>query len=161
MRTEDTDNLVMLVKHASQGNFPIYITTGSGSYSVQDIQGNLSPALHKYITIGHGFTGNDTVSNIHNHGKWNTINRLCGDASMHKHLDVFNSPDSSHDEIANAGISIFQFIYKAPHVDLHQTRFHLYSQHAKSGVIKPELLPPTRGAVTQHALRAYLQNQDG
>ena len=79
---------------------------------------------------------------------------------MHKHLDVFNNASSSHDEIANAGIAIFQFLYKAPHIDLHLTRYHMYSQHAKSGIIKPELLPPTKGAVTQHALRAYLQNQD-
>lgn len=150
----------MLVKHTSQINFPIYITTGTGSYCVQDMQGNLSPAQHKYITIGHGLTGNDTVSNIHNQGKWTSIDRLCSDASMHKHLDVFNAANSTHDEIANAGIAIFQFLYRAPHIDLHQTRYHMYSQHAKNGNIKPELLPPTKGAVTQHALRAYLQNQD-
>ena len=122
----------MLVKHTSQINFPIFITTDTGSYCVQDMQGNLSPAQLKYIIIGHGLTGNDTVSNIHNQGKWTSINRLCSDASMHKHQDVFNAANSTDDEIANAGTAIFQFLYRAPHIDLHKIRYHMYSQHAKN-----------------------------
>ena len=75
-------------------------------------------------------------------------------------MDVFNSPDSTLEEIANAGIAIFQFIYGAPHTDLNLTRFHIYSQSLKNGVIKPELLPPTKGAAIQHSFQAYLPIQD-
>ena len=37
---------------------------------------------------------------------------------MYRHLNVFNSPTSTNDEIINAGVVIFQFIYDAHDVDL-------------------------------------------
>ena len=57
-------------------------------------------------------------------------------------------------------LSIFQFIYNAPGVDLSQTRSDLFCKKAVAGVISLENLPPTRGSASQHSLRAYLQNQD-
>ena len=36
----------------------------------------------------------------------------------------------------------------------------MFSRKAVAGVIKPETLPPTQGAVAQHALHAYLQTPD-
>ena len=79
---------------------------------------------------------------------------------MYRHFDVFNSPTSTNDEIINAGVAIFQFIYNAPGVDLSQTRYDLFCKKAAAGVISPENLPPTRGSASQHSLWAYLQNQD-
>ena len=37
---------------------------------------------------------------------------------------------------------------------------HVLSRKAAAGIIKPETLPPTDGAATQHSLRAYLQTRD-
>ena len=79
---------------------------------------------------------------------------------MYKHLDVFNSTTSTNDEIINAGVAIFQFIYNAPDVDLSQTRYDLFCKKAAAGVISPDGLPLTRGSAAQHSLRAYSQNQD-
>ena len=150
----------MLVKHVRLNDFPVHITTAAGTYCIQEIQRKLTPIQLKYLTTVAAFTGNDTVSNIYNHGNCAIFNKLCADGSMFKHMDVLNSPDSTSEEICKAGIAIFQFIYNAPHTDLHLTRFHMYSQSAKNGVIKPELLPPTKGCAIQHSLRSYLQNQD-
>ncbi|KAJ8401136.1 hypothetical protein AAFF_G00387180 [Aldrovandia affinis] len=36
----------------------------------------------------------------------------------------------------------------------------MFSRKAAAGLIKPETLPPTEGAATQHSLRADLQTQD-
>ena len=43
---------------------------------------------------------------------------------------------------------------------LEEIRYNMFSRKAVAGVIKPETLPPTKGAVAQHALRAYLQTWD-
>ncbi len=40
------------------------------------------------------------------------------------------------------------------------TRYSMFSRKAAAGIIKPEILPPTDGAATQHSLRAYLQTRD-
>ena len=72
---------------------------------------------------------------------------------MYRHLDVFNSPSSTNDEIINAGVPIFQFIYNASYVDLFYTK-------AAAGVISPESLPQTRRSAGQHSLWADSQNQD-
>ena len=79
---------------------------------------------------------------------------------MYRHLNVFNSLTSTNDEIINAGVAIFQFIYDAHDVDLSQTRYDLLCKKAAAGVISPEYLPPTRGSAAQHSLWAYSQNQD-
>ena len=36
----------------------------------------------------------------------------------------------------------------------------MFLRKAAAGVIKPEVLPPTEGAATQHSLRVYLQTRD-
>ena len=59
--------------------------------------------------------------------------------------------------VMQAGIAIFQYIYHGPDTTLGEIHYHMFSRKAVAGVIKPETLPPTKGAVAQHALRAYLQ----
>ena len=73
---------------------------------------------------------------------------------MYRHLNVFNSLTSTNDEIINAGVAIFQFIYDAHDVDLSQTQYDLFCKKAAAGVISPEYLPPTRGSAAQHSLWA-------
>ena len=43
---------------------------------------------------------------------------------------------------------------------LGEIRYNMFPGKVAAGVIKPETLPPTKGAVAQHALRAYLQTRD-
>ena len=43
---------------------------------------------------------------------------------------------------------------------LGEIRYNMFSRKEVARVTKPETLPPTKGAVAQHALRAYLQTPD-
>ena len=59
-----------------------------------------------------------------------------------------------------AGITIFQNIYHGQDATLGEIRYNIFSKKAVAGGIKPETVPPTKGAVAQHALCSYLQIRD-
>ena len=145
----------MLVKHVSSLAHPVFVTTSTGNYHVQEIQRSLTHTQRENITICYAFTGCDTVSSIFGHGKYTLFKKLCETSTMYRHLNVFNSPTSTNDEIINTGVAIFQFIYNAHDVDLSQTQYDLFCKKAAAGVISPECLPPTRGSTAQHSLWAY------
>ena len=94
-------------------------------------------------------------------GKGTLFQNLC-DASpvVHKNLDLLLDPSSSNKSIFSAGRSSFQFIYGAPGLCLSEIRYNLYSKKAAAGILSPETLSPTDGALDEHSLRAYLQLQD-
>ena len=48
----------------------------------------------------------------------------------------------------------------SPSVSLSALRYTVYNKMCAKGVVRPERLPPTEGAVKQHSLRAYLQVRD-
>ena len=134
----------MLVKHVSSVAHPVFVTTSTGTYHMQEIQRRLTHTQREYITICHAFTGCYTVSSIFGHGKYTVFKKMCETPTMYRHFDVFNSPTSTNDEIINAGVAIFQFIYNAPGVDLSQTRYDLFCKKAAAGISSPENLPLTR-----------------
>ena len=106
VRTEDTDNMVMLVKHVTSLTHPVFVTTSTGNYQVQEIQRSLTHAQREYITICYAFTGCDTVSSIFGHGKYTLFKKLCETSTMYRHLNVFNSPTST-----NAKLSMLEWQY--------------------------------------------------
>ena len=75
-------------------------------------------------------------------------------------IDVFYDDKATKEHIVNAGIEIVQFIYKSQGIPLLTQRVTQYNKQSKTGVLRPESLPPTDGAAAQHSLRAYLQLQD-
>ena len=75
-------------------------------------------------------------------------------------MDIFLDAQADKDAVISSGISIFQYIYHAPGIALGAIRYSMFSRKAVVGLIKPETLPPTEGAATQHSLRTYLQTQD-
>ena len=72
-------------------------------------------------------------------------------------MNVFLDAKATNEAVIQAGIAIFQYIYHGPGTTLGEIRYNMFSRKAAAGVIKPETLPPTKGAVAQHALHAYLQ----
>ena len=62
--------------------------------------------------------------------------------------------------VIRSSISNFKYIYHASGSALAAFQYSMFSQKAAAGLIKPETLPPTEGAATQHSLRAYLQTRD-
>ena len=77
--------------------------------------------------------------------------RFCaGDIDEYMDMDIFLDTE----EVIQAGIAIFQYIYHGPDTTLGEICY-MFSRKVVAGVIKPETLPPTKGAAAQHALRAY------
>ena len=74
-------------------------------------------------------------------------------------MDIFLDTEATKEVVIQVGIAIFQYIYHGPDT-LGEIHYNMFSRKVAAGVIKPETLPPTKGAVAQHALRAYLQTRD-
>ena len=75
-------------------------------------------------------------------------------------MDIFLYVQATKDALIRASIAIFQYIYHAPGTVLGAIQYSIFSRKAAAGLIKPETLPPTGGAVAQHSLCAYLQTRD-
>ena len=75
-------------------------------------------------------------------------------------MDTFYNEKSTEGDIQQAGIDIFQHVYRCLGTALSTIRIHHFNRQSKAGVIRPEGLPPTDSAAAQHSLRAYLQLQD-
>ncbi|CAB4039507.1 Hypothetical predicted protein [Paramuricea clavata] len=159
VRAENADVLIMLLHHSSSTKYPLYLTTSNGSYDVKKIQEALSEKQRRYLLFCHAFTGCDTVSAIASHGKTTLFHMFCA-GDIDEHMDIFLDVQAKKDAVIEAGIAIFQYIYHAPCTNLGAIRYDMFSRKAAAGLIKPEALPPTRGAAAQHSLRAYLQIQD-
>ncbi|KAJ8389533.1 hypothetical protein AAFF_G00119230 [Aldrovandia affinis] len=96
---------------------------------------------------------------IGGHGKTTLFDRFCA-GDIDEHMDIFLDIHATKDVVIRAGIAIFQHIYHAPGTTLGAIRYNMFSRKAAAGLIKPETLPPTEGAATQHSLRADLQTRD-
>ena len=119
----------------------------------------LLPRQRRYILFCHSFTGCDTVSAIHGFSKEKLFERLCS-GTVDNLIEVFYDEQSTVVQIQNAGIKLFQYIYRAPETSLSSQRLHRYNKQSKVGVLRPENLPPTEGSAKQHSLRAYFQLRD-
>ena len=160
VRAEDADILILLVHHYdAQKHHSLTLTTSKGSYDIDEIVKTLSDQQKRYILMCHSFTGNDTVSSIYGFSKEKLFKKLCA-GDLDQQLDVFYNKNATKNEIEQAGIKIFQYIYNSKGLSLSTLRLHQYNKQAKVGVIRPESLAPTDGAAAQHSLRAFLQLQD-
>ena len=82
--------------------------------------------------------------------------RFCA-GDIDEYMDIFLDTEATKGAVIQAGIAIFQYIYHGPDTTLGESPYNMFSRKAVAGAIKPETLPPTKGAVAQHALCAYLQ----
>ena len=73
-------------------------------------------------------------------------------------MDIFLDMQATKNVVIGGGIAIFKYIYNARGTTLGEIRYNMFSHKAAAGLIKPEPLPPTEGAATQHSLRAYSPN---
>ena len=84
-----------------------------------------------------------------------TINNNNHPHHCHNNKHIFLDTKATKEAVIQAGIAIFQYIYYGPDTTLGEICYNMFSRKAVAGVIKPESLPPTKGAVAQHALLAY------
>ena len=160
VRAEDTDIMVMLVHHAT--NHTIFLTTAKNtSYDIGKMQEAVPERYRKYLIFLHSFSGCDTVSAIYGFSKPTLLSKLCKTDKAERAMDVFLNTRALKGDIIKAGCEVFKLMYHGNQPkDLEELRFDIFSKRATAGSIKPERLPPTTGAATQHILRAYLQTRD-
>ena len=159
---EDTDLLILLIHHVKVEHKHIVFTTRGGSYSIQSIQNSLSDLQRARILFIHSVSGCDTVSSIFRQGKVGMFTKLCQDtpALQDYVFSVLLSTESSKDDIIEAGLKLLQYIYGSMTTSLQDHRFSKYNKMTAKAGLRPEGLPPSSGAATQHILRAYLQYND-
>ena len=157
---EDADILIILIHHFDINiHKEIRILISKGHYSFNEIVNNLTPDEKLWILFCHSFSGCDTVSSIVGVSKEKFYQKICS-GQLRQIIHKFYCDATSNEDIGNAGVLIFQFIYNMPATSLSTQRLCRYNKQAKGGVIRPASLPSTNGSAIQHSLRAYLQIQD-
>ena len=157
---EDADILIILIHHFDINiHKEIRILTSKGYYSVNELVNNLTPDEKLWILFCHSFSGCGTVSSVFGVTKEKFYQKICS-GQLRQIIDKFYCDTTSIEDIGNAEILIFQFIYNMPATPLSIQRLCRYNKQAKGGVIRPVSLPPTNDSAIKHSLRAYLQIQD-
>ena len=160
VRVEDTDVVCLLIHHGYAAGKNLYLTTSEGSYDVKDLRTSMPEQELKVLLWSHSFTGCDTVSAIHGLGKVSTLKKMSNTKAPSRALEILTRVRVTKNEIVDAGLELFQFLYGNPGTPLDQQRYEKYNTLTAKKAFKPEKLPPTRDAATQHILRAYLQFHD-
>ena len=157
---EDVDILIILIHHFDINiHKEITILTSKRYYSVNEIVNNLTSDEKLWILFCHSFSGCNTISSIFGVSKEKFYQKICS-GQLRQIIDKFYCDTTSIEDIGNAGILVFQFLYNMSATSLFIQRLCRYKKQAKGGVIRPASLPPTNGSAIQHSLRAYLQIQD-
>ena len=119
------------------------------------------PAKHiENLLLCHSFSGCDTVSSIYGFGKVNILKKMCHDKAPSEAINKLKGLRALKEDIADAGVRLFQYLYGQQDVPLNQQRYEKYNKLMVKGTFKPEKLPPTSEGAAQHALRSYLQYHD-
>ena len=133
-------------------------------YRIRDIQENIGHT-HSYLMVLHAITGCDTVSALYHQGKLKAFNMV---HKKHEYglLNVFNSPNSTHQEVQKAGETFLLRLYGASSkcASLDELRYIAYrkaiSKTSLASTFHLSALPPTSAAAKQHSFRTYLTVQE-
>lgn len=158
----DTDLLVILVSQVTPG-MSMYMCGNNPPivYDIQAIQNAIGGMMNHLMTL-HAITGCDTTSALFGQGKKKAF--LVAQKESLDMLDVFESSQSSNDNISMAGEQFLLKLYGAQRVHtIDKYRFTCYnrsiSRSSLASSFKLESLPPTSAAARQHSLRTYLTVQ--
>lgn len=165
---EDTDILVLLLYHGASADCvkELFLSTSKATFNIKEISANLTENERDRLLFIHSFTGCDTVSGIYWQSKKALLKKLCSQPTrkVKDKIDAIFAKimalDTSKEQIVEAGISLFSYIYGDITKPLRTLRLNKYETMAATKMVKPEYLPPTEGAVRQHTLRAFLQYHD-
>ena len=157
---ENADILIVLIYHFDINiHKEIRILTFKGHYCVNEIVNNLTPDKKLWILFCHWFSGCNTVFSIFSVSKAKSYQKIY--SGQLRHINNFYYDTTSIEDIHNAGILIFQFMYdmsttslSIQHRSLSIQLLCRYNKQAKAGVLHPASLPPRNGTAIQHSLRA-------
>jgi len=129
VQAEDTDALILLMRHSSSTNHPLFFTTSKGSYDVRGILKSLSERQRCYLLFCYAFTGCGILFlPLPAMGKpFYLIRRLCA-GDVDELMDIFLDAQASGDVVIRSGNLNFQPIY----VPLPGTALHVLMKASSS-----------------------------
>ena len=168
---EDTDLLVLLLNLTTSDLKPITLKPHQWKASkkkakmwpIQEAQSELGPELCTRLTFCHGVGGCDTTSRPYGIGKASVLSKLMKDPALGQCADVFMSPESTKEEVIEAGHSgdlSMRIIFGGSSANtLGELRYREYKKKVLKGTkaVKAQVLPPTSGSTKQYSLRTYHQ----
>ena len=132
----DTDLLILSVNSVYKSNNlkKLYIRSETKSniqertWLIQELVNKLGDVCCKYILFSHAFLGCDTTSHVFGFGKPQIL-KMFDSEDFVKIAEIFQSPNSSKEEITVAGEKCFLMLYKSTHLtnslnELRYIRFH-------------------------------------
>jgi hypothetical protein len=161
IRTVDSDVLVLAVASFYRLDVTeLWLAFGTGKnlkyLAVHEIATSLGQIKSRALPMFHAFTGCDTVSSFQGRRKktaWETW-KVC-DAVTECFIELSQAPQAITEE--NMGLlehfTVLLYDRTSPHTDLNLARMHLFTQKGRA----IENIPPSKGALVQHAHRAVFQ----
>lgn len=156
----DTDLFVLLIALSDERKamyFNKVVAKQVSLYSTAD-----HAALREFILFAHAFVGCDTTSALHGKGKKTIISLLVKSQDLRQRCQVYYRTEANTNEL----VAVAQdFIFQLYGIDSATTSLGLarYSKYETSTMTSTmtrlSSLPPTAGALTEHAKRVYLQIQ--
>ena len=164
IEANDTDIVVIALSHmstfAAMGLEKMWVAFGKGQRTrwipIHDLASSLGPEKTKGILFFHAFSGCDVVSGFNGKGKktaWQTWN-VCNEASA-----TFAKLSQCPLEIDELDLQVLErfvvlmYDRSSAATAVDETRLDLFARKQRSY----ELIPPTQGALKEHAKRAAFQ----
>ena len=158
---EDTDIIVLLWSQIHSESHSLRVTNVLGD-RCWDINALVrGEGCQDEICLIHAFLGCDQTSRLHGIGK-NRILQSVELKDLAKEVSsVFNAPNSSKQQVEDAGKKLHLAVMKSKDVSLDKLRERVFmSRVGKCQKIKAEQLPPTEDSARQHYFRVYGQVQE-
>ena len=166
---EDTDLLVLLVALTDSTTNIFMMKPGKDTkqdkvYSANKLREGLGECSRQLLFL-HAMSGCDSTSFPYRQGKKKAFKLLHKNTALCKVVDVFNTPEAKHDEIAHAGEQFFLALYgsKSKSISLDKFRYYEYLRRLPSKPVHKTfdlaVLPPTISGAKQHSFRVYHQVQ--
>ena len=163
----DTDLLILSVNSVYKSNNlkKLYIRSERKSNIqertrlIQELVNKLGDVCCKYILFSHAFLGCDTTSHVFGFGKPQIL-KMFDNEDFVKIAEMFQSPNSSKEEITVASEKCFLMVYKSRHLtnslnELRYIRFH--QKVCSKTAVLPHALPSTSAAAKYHGLYVHYQ----
>ena len=159
--TQDVDILVLMIAHALPDK-PVLLMKPPIVKVKKKIF--LSSALQqqhqnfrKFILLVHGFSECDFTNAVYGKGEKQLLKTFEANAPLMEHVRVFNSTDSTANEIEKARQRLFLFLYGATNynISLDNIRYILLRKSLKKIIFNLESLPPTSVSGAKHSSSTY------
>ena len=156
---EDSDVFQLLVHHADTAVRKLYMKMSKQSVCITTLKKKMDPSLSEALLFLHAISGCDTTSRPHGIGKVSVLKKY---TALKTCACIFMSSSSSKKDVEKAGEEAMLVMYNCTKsANLTSARVEKFQVKVatSAGYVKPEKLPPTTDAASQHSLRTYHQVQ--